>query len=277
MDVNILKEIHTKTLGLYNRLILPVVEKHFGSENNKTGEKTGEKYANTLVSDADLEINKILSENLPLVVPNSKIISEESENNVAGEYTFIIDPIDGTHSFLRNLDDWGIAIELCSKGVLVYSIIFYPFLKTKYYYAIKGQGAFDSDDKNIEVKKFFEFKPSFVSMPASRKIGRALIKYTNRKMISFRAYGSCVYGLYTLLRGGNDFIVFDDLNVWDVLGCSFIASEAGFLVNWFSDPPNIDGSQDLKKMMCTLMIYKPDCNNKLIKDIKSIIIRNLKH
>lgn len=275
MDINNLKEVHSKTLDLYKESILPIIEKYFGNEDNNTTEKQNQKYANTLVSDADLAINKILTENLPLIVPHSNIISEESENNVVGDYTFIIDPIDGTHSFLRNLDDWGIAIELCEKGEVVYSIIFYPYLKTKYYYAIKNLGAFDSDNNKIVIKKYFSFKPSFVSMPGSRKIGRLLIDYTKGKMISFRVYGSCVYGLYTLLRGGNDFIVFDNLNVWDVLDCAFIASEAGFIVHWFGNSPKLNGNDDLKKKLYSLMIYKPDCDHNLINDVQSIITKNL--
>lgn len=271
MNTDELQEVHKKIFDLYHTSILPVIFKYFSSDQNAIQEKDGGKYKNTLVSSADLEVNKILTENLPKFVTNAVIISEESENNKVGEYTFIIDPIDGTHSFLRNLDDWGITIELCYQGEVVYSVIFYPHSKTEYYYAIKGLGAFDSNDKKIKVKKFFEFKPSFVCAPASRKIGRVLIDYSQGKMLSFRAYGSCVYAVYTLLRGGNDFLVFDDLNIWDILGCVFIAEQSGLVIHWFSNKPKLDGSDNLKEIKSRLIIYKADYDKEQIEEIKALV------
>jgi len=275
MDTIELQNAHKKILNLYHSSILSIISNYFNSIQNIIEEKDGGKYTNTLVSSADLEINKILTDNLPKIVTNAVIISEETESNQIGEYTFIIDPIDGTHSFLRSLDDWGITIELFHGGEVIYSVIFYPHSKTEYYYAIKGLGAFDPDDSKIQVRKFFEFKPSFVCAPASRKIGRALIDYSQGKMLSFRAYGSCVYAFYTLLRGGNDFIVFDDLNIWDILGCVFIAEQSGLIVYWFGDQPKLDGSDNLKEIKSRLIIYKADYNKEQIEKIKSLIHNKL--
>jgi len=275
MDILELQNVHKSILDLYKTSIIPIITNYFNNDKNSVKEKDGGNYSKTLVSNADLEINKILVSNLPKIVNGAHIISEESENNQFGEYTFIIDPIDGTHSFLRNLDDWGIAIELCHKNEVVYSVLFYPNSKTEFFYAIKGLGAFDSDNNKIKTKKFFDFKPSFVCAPASREIGRSLIEYAKGKMLSFRAYGSCVYAVYTLLRGGNDFIFFDDLNIWDILGCQFIAEQAGFIVCWYSDKPRLDNNDNVKENRYRLLIYKNDYNVTQINEIKGIIQKTL--
>lgn len=270
-----LQNIHRSIVMLYRTSILPVITNYYNSDVNTVEEKNSDNYKNTLVSKADLEINKLLFENLPKIVVGASIISEESDNHNFDEYTFIIDPIDGTHSFLRNLDDWGIIIELCHKNEVIYSVIFYPNSKTEFYYAIKGLGAFDSDNNKIKINKFFNFKPSFVCAPASRKVGRSLIEYAKGKMLSFRAYGSCAYAAYTLLRGGNDFIFFDDLNIWDILGCTFIAKQAGFVVTWYSDEPKLDNTEGIKNKRYRLLIHKPDYDTAQIEEIKSVIQKAL--
>lgn len=275
--MNILKmhDVHRSAVSLYRTSISPVITNYYNSDINTVEEKDGGNYKNTLVSNVDLEVNKILSENLPKIVDNAFVISEESDNNQFGEYTFIIDPIDGTHSFLRNLDDWGIIIVLCHKNEVIYSIIFYPNSKTEYYYAIKGLGAFDSENNKLKINKFFNFKPSFVCAPASRKVGRSLIEYAKGKMLSFRAYGSCAYAAYSLLRGGNDFIFFDDLNIWDILGCVFIAEQAGLSVIWYSDKPKLNNTENIKDKRYRLLIHKPDYDISQIEEIKSIIQKSL--
>lgn len=271
METEQILNLHKQLLEIYRTAILPIITKYFDNKINSTQEKSGGEHSSTLVSEADLSINNILKEKLPELIPGASIISEESENSIVNKYAFVIDPIDGTHSFVRSLDDWGINIELCEDGKTIYSIIFFPNCKTEYYYAIKGLGAFDSSDEKIVSKKSFIFKPLFISCPSSRKIGRALINYTEGKMLSFRVYGSVVYAFYTVLRGGTDLIVFDDLNIWDILGCVFIAEQMGLIVYWFSEKPKLDNTINLKETYYTLMIYKPDLNNKLLKDLQNII------
>ncbi|MEI7579234.1 MAG: inositol monophosphatase family protein [bacterium] len=267
--------LHKKIINLYEQEILPIVNKYFQNTANSLRIKSGENYHPTLVTNADMEINSLLMSKLPQLIPNSAVISEESEQDDVGEFTFIIDPIDGTHSFARNLDDWGISISLCNKEAILYSIIFYPRCWTKYYYAIKGSGSFDSDDNKIVLVDFFSFKPTFICAPKSRSIGKVLNEYTQGKMISTRAYGSAVFSAYTLFRGGTDILVFDDLNIWDIVSCVNIASEIGFTVKWFSNSPKYDGTVNLKKSKYKVMIYKPDCDIETINKFSSLIQETL--
>ena len=268
--------IHKQLLDIYYKSIVPIVDKYFGSDINYSQEKAGEKYAPTLVTEADIAVNDILLENLPKLVPGAGLISEENKINSVSKYTFIIDPIDGTHSFARNLDDWGISIELVEEEIVIYSIIFYPNCKTKYFYAIKGLGAFDSKNNKIAPIKFFSFRPSYISAPNSRKICRSLIEYSKDKTLSLRAYGSAVYSFYTLLRGGIDFLVFDDLYIWDILGCAFIAEQAGLVVEYVSKKPVFNKDTDFKKALYTLMIYKPDFEKNLLSEFKQIVYDSTK-
>ena len=273
MDNLQIKQIHGQVLELYTTSLLPIVRKYFGKETNLAKEKQSDKYANTLVTQADLAVHTALFENLPKILPGASVISEECNDRTITKYTFIIDPIDGTHTFARNLDDWGISIVLIESGEVIYAVIFFPNCNTKYYYAIKGLGAFDSEDKKVSPRAFFKFKPTIVCAPFSRKTGRALIELTKNKMLSFKAYGSVVYALYTQLRGGTDFLVFDHLNIWDVLGCAFIAEQTGLVVKWVGTKPNYENkaNHDILTQKYTLITYKPDFDKNQLDDLVNMV------
>jgi len=268
-----IQNLHQQILELYRVFVLPIITQYFNN-TNIANEKVDIKNHKTLVTQADFAINEVLTEALCSFIPDSKVISEESKDNTIGEYTFIIDPIDGTHTFARNLDDWGISIVLYHKTVPIYSVIFYPNLKTEYFYAIKDIGAFDSNNCRVTRGEFFKFKPLFFCAPSSRQIGRALIDFTKGRQLSFGTQGSAVYAGYALFRGGADFILFDHLSTWDVLGCIFIAEQIGLKVRWFGRQPIVNQEDDITKINCTVMLYKPDFDPTLFDEIISVIDKN---
>ena len=64
---------------------------------------------NTPVSNGDLEINKLISKKISEITPEIPIISEESlENKDKSNLKnfWLIDPIDGTHDYINNLDEF---------------------------------------------------------------------------------------------------------------------------------------------------------------------------
>ena len=66
---------------------------------------------NTPVSNGDLEVNKIITNRIVELTPNIPIISEETSDNKTLEDLknfWLIDPIDGTHDYLNNLDEFTI-------------------------------------------------------------------------------------------------------------------------------------------------------------------------
>lgn len=271
MDIRRIKQLHQQILDLYQSSLLPIVDKYFDHEENLAQAKPGGEYSDTLVTQADLAINAVLSEKLPQLLPGSSVISEENTNHTILKHTFVIDPIDGTHTFARNLDEWGISLTLVEDAQVLYSLVIFPNCKTRFYYAIKDSGTFDSGEQKISPKPFFKFKPTITSAPLSRKVGRALFNFTEGKMLSIKTHGSAVHAMYTLLRGGTDFLIYDHLHVWDVLGPAFMARQAGLVIKWLGDEPTLDNRTDITQSEYTLALYKPDFDNNLLKDIFSVI------
>jgi len=73
---------------------------------------------NTPVSNGDLEVNKIVSEEIKKLTPSIPIISEETSDNKSIKDLknfWLIDPIDGTYDYINDLEEFTINAGLILK------------------------------------------------------------------------------------------------------------------------------------------------------------------
>ena len=95
------------------------------------------------VTEADLAVNEVLSSTLRTARPDYGWLSEETEDDAARldqDTVFIIDPIDGTRSFVEGARTWAISIAVAHRGQITAAAIYLP-LRDKLYAAGVGQGA----------------------------------------------------------------------------------------------------------------------------------------
>ncbi len=95
------------------------------------------------VTDADLEIDRLLRERLTAARPDYGWLSEESEDGperLAAERVFIVDPIDGTRAFVAGERSWGHALAVVERGQVVAGVVHMPALG-HCYAAARGKGA----------------------------------------------------------------------------------------------------------------------------------------
>ncbi|MDF3415324.1 3'(2'),5'-bisphosphate nucleotidase CysQ [Sulfitobacter sp. M57] len=95
------------------------------------------------VTEADLAVNAQLCSTLRLARPDYGWLSEETEDNadrLSRDRVFIIDPIDGTRSFLEGSDTWAHSIAIAEQGEITAAVVYLP-LRNKLYAAAKGMGA----------------------------------------------------------------------------------------------------------------------------------------
>jgi len=102
----------------------------------KKGLKTKIKADNTPVTNADIEVNNILSNKILSLTPNIPIVSEENstnKNNNKLKDFWLIDPIDGTNEYIKNKDEFTINAALIIKKKPVLGIINAPEKKRLFY------------------------------------------------------------------------------------------------------------------------------------------------
>ena len=95
------------------------------------------------VTEADLAVNALLAKILRQARPDYGWLSEEDEDTstrLATQRVFIVDPIDGTRSFVEGSDTWAHAIAVAEAGRITAAVVFLPLLD-KLFAAATGQGA----------------------------------------------------------------------------------------------------------------------------------------
>lgn len=101
----------------------------------KQGLKIIIKHDNSPVTNADKEISDFIFEKLTKISPNIPVICEErTTQNIPNEDQFwLIDPIDGTRSYIENSDHFTINIALVVNNIVEYGFIYIPTTRILYY------------------------------------------------------------------------------------------------------------------------------------------------
>jgi 3'-phosphoadenosine 5'-phosphosulfate (PAPS) 3'-phosphatase len=92
--------------------------------------RTESKADGSAVTQADLLSNEILIAALQKLFPNDAILSEETpfvaDELTCSRRTWVLDPLDGTRSFIEGRDDFSVLVALCEDYTPVYGIMFFP-------------------------------------------------------------------------------------------------------------------------------------------------------
>jgi myo-inositol-1(or 4)-monophosphatase len=106
------------------------------------GVTTWKKEFDSPVTDADIAVDALLRERLHAVAPDYGWQSEESggQSDQAHRRRWVIDPIDGTRSFIKKLPDWSIAAALVERGRPIVAVVHAP-TTNEMFVAVAGGGA----------------------------------------------------------------------------------------------------------------------------------------
>jgi histidinol phosphatase-like enzyme (inositol monophosphatase family) len=79
------------------------------------------------VTEADRRIETLIRERLGAQFPSHRIVGEEHGDTGDGSTYWVIDPIDGTRSFISGMPTWGILIGLVEDGAAIVGLMHQPF------------------------------------------------------------------------------------------------------------------------------------------------------
>ena len=101
------------------------------------------------VTEADITINEMLINKLKSARPEYGWLSEETEDDekrLLKDYVFIVDPIDGTRSFIDGHENYACALGIAYKGKMQTAVVQMPSLNKTFWSNI-GQGAYENGNK----------------------------------------------------------------------------------------------------------------------------------
>ncbi|WP_426993148.1 inositol monophosphatase family protein [Methylomonas sp. CM2] len=207
------------------------------------------KSARDLVTEADVAVEHYLKQALTEKWPEYGFWGEESGQTANQNQRWIVDPIDGTHSFSKGQYFWGVSVALEIAGELVVGAVYGPALDD-YYCAAKGQGAW-KNGKPIRVSDETSLAASMVStgfaclrqylpdnnLPRFCRIAQATTGQ--------RRMGSAALDLCTVADGQVDAFWEQELNLYDVAGGALVVLEAGGTLTDFQGNPGVFPKQIL--------------------------------
>ncbi|MDO8576834.1 MAG: inositol monophosphatase [Candidatus Daviesbacteria bacterium] len=192
--------------------------------------------ASNLVTEADLLSEKKIIKTIKKYFRSHNIISEEAgreEND--SEYTWVIDPLDGTVSFAHNMPHFSVAVGLLKDNQPIVGVI-YNVMTNKLYWAEQGKGAF-VDGKAIKVSKIATLDESAVILGfgsikrRSTRIERYVSPLINKVGHPY-SLGSGSTS-YTFVANGFAEATTDGGWLWDFVAGAVIVREAGGKVTDF--------------------------------------------
>ncbi len=215
--------------------------KHFSSDEIHF------KNAKDLVTDVDRKVEQFIRGEIAAVYPDHAILGEEGGTVNPGkqappEYLWIIDPIDGTTSFVHGSPMYSVSIGLFRNGKPYAGAVCVPRLG-ELYSATLGGGAF-CNGKPIHVSPCGELTNSLgITGFACLRAGLPKNNLPHFCRLAplirdIRRYGSAAYDLCSVAAGTADFFWEMELQPYDVAAGGLILTEAGGTITDFSGGPD---------------------------------------
>lgn len=201
----------------------------------------------TPVTIADREAEKLIRSRIEQQYPGHAIVGEEFggvEDSAENSHRWIIDPIDGTRSFIRGVPLYSILIGLEIEGVSRVGVAHFPALN-EMVAAATGEGCW-WNGRRARVSTTTQLKDGVVAhydAAAFEKHGRGAAWQRFQKIAGYRAGWCDAYG-YLLVATGRAEVMLDPvINSWDGAPFLPILQEAGGYFGDWSGRPTIHGGE----------------------------------
>ena len=186
----------------------------------------------SFVTDIDFAVEDLVRSRVQTSFPNHGIVGEERPDiPSSSDYQWVIDPIDGTHSFRHRIPLFGTLLALLHRGQPVLGVIDLPLLNRTYVGA-SGRGAFCNGQQ-----------VSLRSVRAANEIAHEVIAIGERRQFvacghqdafdrlmqghqSVRTYCDC-FGHALAIEGAVGAMVDYNLHLWDFAASEVLIREAG--------------------------------------------------
>jgi myo-inositol-1(or 4)-monophosphatase len=178
--------------------------------------------------------------------PDHGIIGEEYGNERAeAEYVWVLDPIDGTKSFMSGMPAWGTLIALLRSGEPVFGMMNQPFIRERF----SGDGGRahyrgPAGERELRARActalseavLFTTSPLLMSTSDRARFARV------ESLVRLSRYGGDCYAYCMLAAGHVDLVIETELKPYDVLPLMpIIAGAGGVITTWEGTAPHSGG------------------------------------
>ena len=198
----------------------------------------------TPVSDADKRVEEAIRSTLGRARPRDAVHGEEMPDTGHGPRRWVVDPIDGTKSFVRGVPVWATLIALMDGATVGAGLVSAPALGRRWW-AAAGSGAYTGKSLSSatrmavsKVERLTDASLSYSSLPGWLDIGReAAFLGLARDVWRTRAYGD-FWSYMLVAEGAVDVAAEPQVALHDLAAPSIVVTEAG---GRFTDLEGHDG------------------------------------
>lgn len=196
------------------------------------------KSKNDFVSEVDRMAEQEIIKAIKSAYPDHSILAEESGEHKGNDYTWVIDPLDGTTNFLHGYPQYAVSIALKHKNKIQIGVIYDP-LRDELFTAEKGGGAM-LNNRRIRVSKQVNLDSALIGTGFPFKYPQHLDAYLSMfktltpTTAGIRRAGSAALDLAYLSAGRLDGFWEIGLKEWDMAAGILLVQEAGGVVTDFS-------------------------------------------
>ncbi|GJD10115.1 Bifunctional phosphatase IMPL2, chloroplastic [Galdieria sulphuraria] len=196
---------------------------------------------------ADKEVERTLRTLLKQSYPQHNILGEEEgqeslgslSNETCSDYTWVLDPIDGTKAFMTGKPTFGTLIALLEGGIPILGIIDQPILRERWFGA-KGYGAFYNDTPisntlQRESCSQDQLRDCVLYATSPDMFHNEMLDAFKglSKRVQYTLYGCDCYAYALLASGFVDLVAEADLKPWDYLALvPIIENAGGCITDW---------------------------------------------
>jgi histidinol-phosphatase len=160
-------------------------------------------------------------------------------------YRWIIDPIDGTRCFVRNIPHWATLVGLEYRGEMIAGVSYAP-ADNQLFRALRGDGTY-KNDRRVRVSAVASLDQSLACYSGVQYFQKGGLESQflslMRGVDRARGFGD-YYGFVLVAQGSCDLMVDYGVHIWDIAGLKVIVEEAGGkFTDW-------DGGADLERPDC---------------------------
>ncbi len=233
-------EEYTKVASEVARSAGAILLEGFGT----TFEISNKEGKNNLVTEYDKRSEEYIINSLRKHFPEFSFLAEESgitANGSKNEFMWVIDPLDGTVNYARNLPIFSVSIALIRQKEIICGVIYNPVLN-ELFVAEKGKGSFLNSSK-LTVSNCDNLDSSFLVTGFPYNIntnpGHCVDQFVQmlKRGIPVRRLGSAALDLAYVAAGRFDGFWEINLNPWDVAAGVLLIQEAGGVVSQYNKDP----------------------------------------
>ena len=199
------------------------------------------------VTEADRGIERFLRDKISRRWPDHGILGEEQGETLGNDYTWIIDPIDGTRGFVAGVPTWGTLLGLVHKGRPLLGLMHQPFVRETFYADRSGAWLKQGGKvRTLQTRSTRRVEDAIIcaTHPDMFGTGRDRVAFNQlQAACRYSRFGTDCYGYCLLAAGFVDLVVEADLQAYDILPLLPLIESAGGVVTDWQDNPATKGGR----------------------------------